>query len=86
MSSRGKEVAGKLYQNFDCKCKKKCVENMPEVARREIFDTFWKLNSFSEQNVFLCCLIVQKTSKSEAIALLCASVFSYKHSKFRMGE
>ena len=21
-SSRGKEVAGKLYQNFDCKCKK----------------------------------------------------------------
>ncbi len=36
------------------------MENVPEVTRREIFDTFWKLSSFSEQNVFLCGLIVQQ--------------------------
>ncbi|KAL3267230.1 hypothetical protein HHI36_011364 [Cryptolaemus montrouzieri] len=62
VSSRAQAVAGKLYQNFDCECKSRCAENAPEATRRDIFNTFLKLNNCSEQNVFLCDLIVrQKT-------------------------
>ena len=61
ISSTGKKMPGKEFlQAFDCKCRKKCVKKVAEIERRTIFDLFWKMNSFSEQNVFLCGLIRQR--------------------------
>ncbi|XP_039293093.1 uncharacterized protein LOC120353433 isoform X1 [Nilaparvata lugens] len=59
IDSKGKNVAGKVFEHFDCQCKKKCPVNINELEGKKIFDSFWKLSSFEKQNVFMCGLISQ---------------------------
>lgn len=50
----------KFHANFDCKCKKKCADNVPEESRKNIFHNFWDMGTFQGQNAYLCGLVQQK--------------------------
>lgn len=62
-TKEGKEVSKKKFSNANCNCRLKCVEKISEESRRNAFETFWKLGSFSCQNIFLCGLIKQMSPK-----------------------
>jgi len=36
-----KKVDGKKFENVDCKCNKKFIEQIPEASRKQLFETFW---------------------------------------------
>lgn len=47
-----------LTRNFDCKCPRKCPEKFTsEAVLQTFFSSFWKLGSYSQQNVFLRGLV-----------------------------
>lgn len=53
-------MPGKTFSNNNCLCNKKCIEKIACEERKKAFESFWKLKSFTAQNVFLCGLIKQK--------------------------
>lgn len=63
-NTTGKYVTAKTFENHDCGCQKRCVDRIPEEARKRIFEMFWKMASFSAQNAFLCGLIWQTVPKT----------------------
>lgn len=54
-----KLVPAKQFTSPDCKCKNKCLEKVPEDARKRTFEKFWKIGNFSTQNAFLCGAVKQ---------------------------
>lgn len=64
VSSSGKIVPSKTFQNIACNCKKKCAAKIKEDQRKQIFESFWKLADYSRQNVFIRGLVTaQKVAR-----------------------
>lgn len=63
-SSRGKFVLEKTCSvDFDCKCPRKCPQNLSSpLVLEQFFYSFWNLGDYSKQNAFLRGLI--KTSNT----------------------
>lgn len=60
VTSKGKVVAEKKFSaNFECKCRKKCANNIQEALRKTLFKNFWDMGSFQTQNAYLCGLVQQ---------------------------
>ncbi|CAG5051734.1 unnamed protein product [Parnassius apollo] len=57
----GVEKNTKIFENIDCGCPKKCYTLFTENERQEMFESFWNLKDFNQQNAFLYAL-VQKAS------------------------
>lgn len=57
ISSSGRLIPSKIFQNIACECKKNCTTKIQENQRKIIFDSFWKLADHSRQNVFIRGLV-----------------------------
>lgn len=60
---KGTVVHGKQFNKPNCSCRKKCYDTISEQARRNIFESFWKIVIFSAQNALICGLLKQETPK-----------------------
>ena len=56
-------VSGKLFENKDCLCAKKCVNGLGHDDRKDNFDSYWKLANFKKQNLFLYGLVRKQPIK-----------------------
>lgn len=56
---KGNVVPGKMFNNDDCGCPKKCLELITEDERRQQYEIFIKMCDFGKQNAYLCGLIHQ---------------------------
>ncbi|CAG9773484.1 unnamed protein product [Ceutorhynchus assimilis] len=65
VSSRGREVPAKSFQNINCGCKKMCNNRVNENERKIMHDSFWKLGDFSKQNTFIHGLIKSESIKQK---------------------
>ncbi|CAG5052922.1 unnamed protein product [Parnassius apollo] len=61
VTKMGVEKNTKIFENIDCGCPKKCYTLFTENERQEMFESFWNLKDFNQQNAFLYAL-VQKAS------------------------
>lgn len=59
----GTVVHGKQFNNPNCSCRNKCYDTISEQARRNIFESLWKIGIFSAQNALICGLLKQETPK-----------------------
>lgn len=59
ITRKGKIIAEKQFSNLYCKCRKHCFNKITEQARKNIFESFWKIGTRSAQNAFICGLVKQ---------------------------
>lgn len=52
-TSSGKTIPKKTFKKIDCNCRKQCHTIIDENAQKEIFNTFYGLESWSEKTLFL---------------------------------
>ncbi|XP_036317666.1 uncharacterized protein LOC118732641, partial [Rhagoletis pomonella] len=62
-TKESKHVSGKLFENKDCLCSKKCINGIGYEDRKANFDCFWKLASFEKQNLFVYGLVRKQSIK-----------------------
>lgn len=48
-----KMITGKVFTYRICSCRLKCSSKITEEHSRKLFDSFWKLGDYSQQNVYL---------------------------------
>lgn len=60
---KGTVVHGKQFNNPNCRCRKICYDTISKQARRNIFDSFWKIAIFPTQNALICGLVKPETPK-----------------------
>lgn len=57
ISTSNKKIAGKVFENSPCSCKKKCFEQITPEMRQQIFKDFWKMGNLKTQNCYLVGLV-----------------------------
>lgn len=62
-TKESKHVSGKVFENKDCLCSKKCINGFGYEDRKANFDSFWKLANFEKQNLFLYGLVRKQSIK-----------------------
>ena len=68
ITRKGKSVSAKIFTDVDCKCKLLCRENISVGERRDIFDSFWKLQwETQEQTIVSSIKEFQKKSTKNPI-------------------
>uniref|UniRef100_A0A6P7GD28 Uncharacterized protein LOC114340742 isoform X1 n=1 Tax=Diabrotica virgifera virgifera TaxID=50390 RepID=A0A6P7GD28_DIAVI len=60
-ANNGMRVPEKQFDNPDCGCTKKCSTLFTETERKTIFEEFWKLGNYVEQNLYLYGLVKSST-------------------------
>lgn len=59
MTKKSKLVNGKIFENKDCFCSKKCLDRVEYNERKSNFDHFWKLKDFETHNLYVCTTVHQ---------------------------
>lgn len=59
VTGKNKKVNEKIFSNEDCRCRKNCFQKISEASRKNLFDKFWEIGSFSGQNIYMCGLVTQ---------------------------
>lgn len=56
-------VEGKTFQNVNCDCRLKCTKSVTEDERHQLFDLFYKIGYFVQQNAYINGLVHQASVK-----------------------
>ncbi|XP_045205764.2 uncharacterized protein LOC123557984 [Mercenaria mercenaria] len=68
INAKGKFVSAKHLQPVDCsKCKQRCSEKISEETRKIIFESFWKLGSYTAQKEFVLSRVKQVATKTNKL-------------------
>lgn len=62
-TKESKHVSGKLFENKDCLCSKKCINWIGYDDRKANLDCFWKLASLKKQILFVYGLVRKQSIK-----------------------
>lgn len=81
ITSSGKVQSRKIYQDKPCGCQHKCIPALgTPQTRRQVFDKFWGLASFTQQNAYVARMVtltplVQRRTNASS-AKTCSRVYS----------
>ena len=61
----GKTVKAKCVKPKDCsRCRYKCSEHINDRKRQEVFDEYWKLDTYERKKDFICSRVKEAQTKT----------------------